>query len=136
MKMNYGDIANKHRVLLVVGTLILPRVVSTAIARNITKFEKELVFVSEQRKDIAMRFAKKDEKGQFVLDEEKKNYTFDSEENMQCFLEELNALENCEVDVDVMRFHIDELLLCDTVEKYDSITPLQEASISWMIDYE
>lgn len=136
MKIKYGELINKHRVLIAVGNLVLPRTVSMAIARNIIKIEEELRFVASQRRDIALRHAKKDEKGQFILDEEQKNYTFESEESLCSFLDELNTLEECEVEVSIMKFKADDLQLCDASEKYDSITAVQEASICWMIDYE
>lgn len=136
MKMKYEKIMDRYKVLLAVGKLALPRPVSTAIARNMVNLEKEVSFILQQKRDIANRFAKKDEKEQFVLDETQQNYVFDSEEDKNNFLRELQELEACEVEVDIMKFNINDLQSCDTTDRYDILTPIQEASLNWMIDYE
>lgn len=137
MKMKLKDITNRHNLLLKIGHLTLPRKVSTAIARNLVKLEKETELYNKQRLDIANRYAKKDDKGDFILtkDENVSSYTFENKENEVAFRAEVKDLNETEIDVDIMKFDAAELERCEMVERYDFLTPVQEASIEWMIDY-
>lgn len=134
MKMTYSELTERHTVLLTVGKLTLPRKVSVAISRNIVKLENELKIYSEQDKDIAERYAAKDEKGEFVL--ENNAFTFESMEKKGLFISERKELGETGIEIDILTFKASELDRCEEVERYDILTPVQEASLAWMIDYE
>lgn len=134
MKMKYSELKERHAILMMVGKLTLPRKASVAISRNLVKFENELKIYNEQDKDIADQYAAKDEKGEFVLD--KNVFTFETEEAKQNFISERKELEETEIEINIMKFKASELDRCEQVERYDILTPVQEASLAWMIDYE
>lgn len=136
MKMTYADILNRHAVLIKIGEKVLPRKATHAIARNIQKLEKESEFYRKQYGDIADRYAAKDDDGNFILDAKKENYTFASEEDAASFRSEAKDLIETEVDLDTMKFKADELDKCDENDKYDILSPLEEAAMDWMIDYD
>ena len=135
MKMAYAEITVRHGILIQIGKLTLPRKVSVAIARNLVRLEKEIKLANDQRTDIAARYAAKDEAGEFILDETKEKYTFTSPYDEKAFMDEVKELNESEVEVDIMKFGAAELEKCEQIEKYDFLTPLQEASLEWMIDY-
>lgn len=136
MKMTYAEIQSRHKVLIAIGQLALPRKITHAISRNIVRLEKEIKIMNEQRADIADRYAKKDENGQFVTEQvgDNINYTFESDEKLEAYKDEINDLNETEVDVDIMMFKDTELDKCEN-ERYSMLTAVQEASIEWMVDY-
>lgn len=133
MKFNYQEMAMKHAVLMKIGELTLPRKVSVAVARNLIMFEKEFKLSDEQKKDIAQRYADKDEKGEFIVEDNQ--YTFKTQEDREAFTREIKELNEVEIDLDIMTFEADELEKCEKIDRYDILTPVQEASIGWMISY-
>lgn len=135
MKMTYAEILNNNAVLIKVGEKVLPRKAAHAVTRNIRSLEKEVKFFWEQYNDIAKRYAAQDKDGEFILDEKKENYTFASKENEASFHLEAKELRETEVDIDIMKFKAEELDKCDTCDRYDILSPLEEAAIDWMIDY-
>ena len=135
MKITYEDILNRHAVLIKIGGKVLPRKATHAIARNIQKLEKEVEFHRKQYGDIADRYAAKDDDGNFVLDAKKEKHTFASEEDAASFRLEAKELIETEVDLDIMKFKSSELDKCDENDRYDILSPLEEAAIEWMIDY-
>ena len=133
-KMTFTELLNKHQTLMSVSDKVLPRKVAVAIARNIGKMENEVQLHYKQRADIADRFAVKDDAGNFVLDNG--NYTFKTKKDNKAFLDEINQLNEAEIDIEIMTFDEVELERCEMVERYDILTPREEATLSWMIKYE
>ena len=135
MKMTYGELLNKHAVLMTIGKMVLPRKASVAIARNIQKLEKEVKLYLKQRSDIAERYAKKGKDGQPINEDDK--YVFETPEHEASFLQEAKELNETEIEIDnIMKFKSSELDRCDEVDRYQILSPVQEAAIAWMIDYE
>lgn len=134
MKLNYQEMAVKHAVLMKIGDLTLPRKVSVAIARNLVLFENEFKLLDEQKKDIANRYADKDENGNFIVNDNK--YTFKSDVDKEDFTREIKELNEVEIDLDIMMFNEDELGYCEKNDRYDILTPVQEAALEWMITYQ
>lgn len=133
-KMTFNELVNKHQVLMAVSDKVLPRKATVAIARNIGGMEKDMELHYKQRADIVDRFAVKNDEGEYVLDGD--NYTFASDEDRQAFLDEIKQLSETEIEVDIMTFDSAELERCEMVERYDILTPREEAALSWMIKYE
>lgn len=131
--MKFSEITVMHQALLGVVNMTLPRKVSVAVSRNLSKIEKEITLYNSQREDIAGRYARKDEQGNYILDGN--NYTFVSDENKEAFLQEAKELNETDIDIDFMKFRAEELDRCDEVERYSIITPAQEMALEWMIDY-
>ena len=137
MKMKYSEIIINRSILLEIGKLVLPRKVSVAIARNLTRLDKEMKIYGEQENDIASRYAKKDEDGKLIFKGAKGNeLEFEAPDDEKSFRAEKKELNDTEVEIEIMKFKSTELDRCEQVERYDILTPLQEASLEWMIDYE
>lgn len=137
MKMKYSEIIVNRSVLMEIGKFILPRKVSVAIARNLTRLDKEMKLYGEQENDIASRYAKKDEDGKIIFKGEKKNeLEFETTENLKSFQSEKKELNETEVEIEIMKFKSSELDRCEEVDRYKILTPVQEAAIGWMIDYD
>ena len=136
MKMTVSEIQNRHSILITIGGLTLPRKISYAIAKNLVKLEKELKIVLAQKEDIANNYALKDEEDKFVLSDDGKNYTFESSDKKKEYISELEELLDTEIEVDIMTFDVSELDKCEDSDRYNILTPVQEASLSWMISCE
>lgn len=136
MKMTVSEIQNRHSILITIGGLTLPRKISYAIAKNLVKLEKELKIVLAQKEDIANNYALKDEEDKFILSEDGKNYTFESSDKKKEYISELEELLDTEIEVDIMTFDVSELDKCEESDRYNILTPVQEASLSWMISCE
>lgn len=136
MKMTVSEIQNRHSILITIGGLTLPRKISYAIAKNLVKLEKELKIVLAQKEDIANNYALKDEEDKFILSDDGKNYTFESSDKKKEYISELEELLDTEIEVDIMTFDVSELDKCEDSDRYNILTPVQEASLSWMISCE
>lgn len=133
MKMTFLDLLVKNQNLVNLSNKTFPRKMSVAMARNLGEMEKEVELYNNQRKEIADLYAVK-ENGEFVLAGD--SFTFASEEDKKAFLEEIKQLNEVDVEVDIITVDSTELDRCDEMERYDILTPREEASLSWMIKYE
>lgn len=133
----YEKILNLHMELKKISECILPRKMSYAISRNLQALQKEADVFEAQKKDIADRYALKDEAGQFVLKYTGNigMYQFADGEKNTAFNKELAELRTTEVEIDVFVFVAEEIDKCYESENYAILTPAQEAGIAWMIDY-
>lgn len=134
--MKFVEIVEKKDALMKVLDMTLPRKASVAITRNLENINKEINFYYDQRKDIADHYALKDETGNFVLTG--KNYTFATDSDREGFIQEIKDLNDTDIDINIIKFHSSELDKCDEDEtrRYNILTPAQEISLSWMIDYD
>lgn len=132
--MKYSEMKKRYETLVKVSEFTLPRKVSVAIARNISNFREDLTIYNEQDADIAKRYVAKDEEGTPILDGNM--YTFASLEDRGNFVRERNELNDAEIDVDIVKFNSSDLDGCYESDRYDIMTPAQESSIEWMIDYD
>lgn len=108
MKLTNRKILNDSNFL---GGLIhkqLPIKVSYAIAKNVSKIEKELEIYNKERQKLLDKYCVKDEKGNLVIDESN-NYSIE-EEYIDICNKELNELLDIEVDIDIHKFNESDLL--------------------------
>ncbi|MSS42476.1 hypothetical protein FYJ27_01820 [Anaerosalibacter bizertensis] len=101
----------------------LPVKVSYAIAKNISKIEKELLIYEQERQKLIDKYAEKDNEGKVVADKNGQ-IKFKDKENWEKDIKELLSIEN---EIDIHKFKIDEL------EGY-SMTPAEIMSIEYMIE--
>ncbi len=132
-KLTFSEVKRKYEILGSFVDKVLPRKVTTAIARTVAKFEKELEFYDKQRADVVKRYALKNEDGTYII--ENNAYTFESKDDEKAFIEEIEQLNSTEVDVEIMRFDVSELERCDIVDKYDKLTAREELALEFIIDY-
>lgn len=109
----------------------LPSKLSYAIGRNVKKLEEEVRSYNEERGKICKRLAEKDEEGNPIAKDGKYDI---SEENKKILDEELDALLDTDIDVDIHTVDIDPILdLCDAAERYHVPTARELMTLEFMI---
>ncbi len=129
--MTYEELLTRNSQLMEIGKLTLPRKVSYAIARNLVSMEAEVKIYLNQIRDIAERYVVKNENGEFKLDDSGK-YVFASDEDKQNYEQELKELGETSVDFKLFSFDVKELDKCETSDRFDILTPIQEGWLYWM----
>lgn len=110
---------------------VLPSKLSYSIGRNIKKLEEEVKNYNEERERICKRLAEKDEDGKPITKDGKYDL---SEENKQILDNELDALLNTDIDVDIHTVEIDPILdQCDAAERYHVPTARELMTLEFMI---
>ncbi len=133
--MKVSKFTASNSVLMEVGKLRLPRKISYAIARNLGKFEPELKIINQQVQDIARRYALLDENGE-ILPTKKGQLQFADREKAKNYRDEMAELDDTDISLELYTVSATELDKCDERDSiYDTITPIQEAVLSWMFDY-
>ena len=136
MKIKYADIEGRYQSLINAGSLRLPRVCRTAIARTMASLETEMRIYQQQKEEILQQYAKKDDKGEAVtkvLDNGLIQYDI-APEHMQELSRDLTELNNVEINVSVHKFPSSALDICDESERYDIPTAAQEAALTWIME--
>lgn len=133
MIIKYSELSSRLKVLNSLQKYKLPRKMCTAIARNIVALRSECELKEKQVQEIAQKYATKNEDGEYEITEIG-TYVFDPEQ-LPLANKELAELNDFEVDLNLVTVSEDELLKCDFPE-YDILTPEQEISIMWMINYK
>ena len=109
----------------------LPSKLSYSISRNLKKLEEEVKNYNEERERICKRLAEKDGDGNPIAKDGKYDI---SEENKQILDEELNALLDTDIDVDIHMVDIDPILdQCDAAERYHVPTARELMTLEFMI---
>lgn len=109
----------------------LPSKLSYAIGRNVKKLEEEVRSYNEEREKICKRLAEKDEEGNPITKDGKYDI---SEENKKILDEELDALLDTDIDVDIHTVDIDPILdQCDGAERYHVPTARELMTLEFMI---
>ena len=109
----------------------LPSKLSYAISRNVKKLEEEVRSYNEEREKICKRLAEKDEEGNPITKDGKYDI---SDENKKILDEELEALLDTDIDVDIQMVDIDPILdQCDAAERYHVPTARELMTLEFMI---
>lgn len=123
MKLTNQTLLNSISKLRVLSQKQLPVKVSYAIAKNISKIEKELTIYEIERQKLIDKYAEKDNEGKVVADNNGK-IKFKDKEGWEKDIKELLDIEN---EIDIHKFKIEEL------EGYN-MTPAELMSIEYMIE--
>lgn len=86
----------------------LPIKISYAIAKNVSKIEKELDIYNKERQTLLDKYCIKDEKGKNKIDEN--NQLKIADEHLETWNKDINDLLDIEVDIDIHKFKLDDLL--------------------------
>lgn len=105
----------------------LPIKVSYALAKNISKIEVELKIYNDERQKLIDKYSIKDEDGKIVIDEN--NQLKISEEHLEAWNKDINELLEIEVDIDIHKFKIDDLIYSNC-----EMTPAEIMLIDYMIE--
>ncbi|CEP50267.1 Uncharacterised protein [[Clostridium] sordellii] len=113
--MTIGSISNKE----------LPIKVSYALAKNISKIEKELEIYNKEREKLIEKYSVKDENDKTVIDEN--NQIKIQDIYLEKWNKDIEELQNIEVEIDIHKFKLEEL------NGYN-MTPAELMAIDYMIE--
>lgn len=101
--------------------------VSYALAKNISKIERELDIYNKERQKLIDKYCIKDEEGNNVIDEN--NQLKIADKHLDAWSKDINELLDIEIDIDIHKFNKDDLLNsnCD-------LTPAELMLIDYMIE--
>ncbi|WP_270659459.1 hypothetical protein [Paraclostridium bifermentans] len=107
MKLTNKQIVNDSMILMEISRKELPIKVSYALAKNISKIEKELEIYNSERQKLLDKYCIKDENGRNKIDEN--NQLKIQEEHLKDWEIDIKELQNIELEIDIHKFKIDEL---------------------------
>ncbi|HJF35105.1 MAG TPA: DUF1617 family protein [Clostridium perfringens] len=127
MKLTNRKIVNDSNFLATLTQKQLPVKVSYAIAKNISKIENELKIYNIERQKLIDKYCVKDEEGNNVIDEN--NQLIIADENMTDWNNAINELLDIEVEIDIHKFNINDLMYSNV-----EFTPSELMIIEYMIE--
>ena len=127
MKLTNRKIVNDSNFLATLTQKQLPVKVSYAIAKNISKIENELKIYNIERQKLIDKYCVKDEEGNNVIDEN--NQLIIADENMTDWNNAINELLDIEVEIDIHKFNINDLMQSNA-----EFTPSELMLIEYMIE--
>lgn len=127
MKLTNRKIVNDSNFLATLTQKQLPVKVSYAIAKNISKIENELKIYNIERQKLIDKYCVKDEEGNNVIDEN--NQLIIADENMTDWNNAINELLDIEVEIDIHKFNINDLMYSNV-----EFTPSELIIIEYMIE--
>lgn len=125
MKLTNKKIVNDSMILMEISRKELPTKVSYALAKNISKIEKELEIYNSERQKLLDKYCIKDEHGENKVDEN--NQLKIQEEYLKDWEKDIKELQNIELEIDIHKFKLEEL------NGYN-MTPSELIAIDYMIE--
>lgn len=127
MKLTNRKIVNDANFLGTLTNKQLPIKVSYAIAKNVSKIEKELEIYSKEKQKLVDKYCIKDENGNNKIDEN--NQLKIADENLDDWNKSINELLDIEIEIDIHKFNINDLLNSNL-----DMTPSELMLIDYMIE--
>lgn len=127
MKLTNRKIVNDANFLGTLTNKQLPIKVSYAIAKNVSKIEKELEIYNKERQKLVDKYCIKDEKGNNKIDEN--NQLKIADENLDGWNKSINELLDIEIEIDVHKFSKEDLFNSNC-----EMTPSELMLIDYMIE--
>lgn len=127
MKLTNRKIVNDANFLGTLTNKQLPIKVSYAIAKNVSKIEKELELYNKEKQKLVDKYCIKDEKGNNKIDEN--NQLKIADENLDDWNKSINELLDIEIEIDIHKFSINDLLNSNL-----DMTPSELILIDYMIE--
>ncbi|UBK38687.1 hypothetical protein KLF44_04545 [Clostridium perfringens] len=124
VKLTNKEILERVPVLAELRSRKLPIKVSYAIAKNISKIEKELKFYNDGRSKIISEYCLRKQDGSLKITDGK--YDIDPK-RIESFNKEIDELQEIEVEIDIHKFNI---ALLENIE----MTPDELIKIDFMIE--
>ncbi|MGG2466852.1 hypothetical protein ACOV1W_03895 [Paraclostridium bifermentans] len=125
MKLTNKKIITDSMILMDISRKELPIKVSYALAKNISKIEKELEIYNSERQKLLDKYCVKDENGENKVDEN--NQLKIQEEHLKDWNQDIKELQNIELEIDIHKFKLEEL------NGYN-MTPSELIAIDYMIE--
>lgn len=127
MKLTNKQLINSAVTLWEISRKEWPVKVSYALSKNISKIEKELEVYNKEREKIIEKYSVKDENNKTIIDED--NQIKIQDDYFENWSTDINDLQSIEVDIDIHKFKLDELINQDF-----KITPNEMMVIDCMIE--
>lgn len=108
MKFTNRKITNDANFLGALTYKQLPIKVSYAIAKNISKIERELEIYNKERQKLLDKYCIKDDEGKNLIDEN--NQLKIADEHLEDWNKDINELLDIEIDIDIHKFNVNDLL--------------------------
>lgn len=124
MKLTNKKILNNAMTIGVISNKELPVKVSYALAKNISKLEKELEIYNKEREKLIEKYSVKDDDNKTVIDEN--NQIKIQDKYLEDWNKDIKELQEIEVEIDIHKFELEEL------NGY-SMTPAELMAIDYMI---
>lgn len=126
MKLTNRKIVNDANLLGNLTHKQLPIKVSYAIAKNISKIEKELEIYNKERQKLIDKYCLKDEEGNLI---DENNQFKIADGNLEAWNKYMNELLDIEIDINIHKFSKDDLFNSNC-----NITPAELMLIDYMIE--
>lgn len=126
MKLTNRKIVNDANLLGNLTHKQLPIKVSYAIAKNISKIEKELEIYDKERQKLIDKYCLKDEEGNLI---DENNQFKIADGNLESWNKDMNELLDIEIDINIHKFSKDDLFNSNC-----NITPAELMLIDYMIE--
>ena len=126
MKLTHRKIVNDANLLGNLTHKQLPIKVSYAIAKNISKIEKELEIYNKERQKLIDKYCLKDEEGNLI---DENNQFKIADGNLEAWNKDMNELLDIEIDINIHKFSKDDLFNSNC-----NITPAELMLIDYMIE--
>lgn len=123
MKLSNQKVINVVNGIGNILNMSLPVKASYAISKNMSKIEKEAEIYNKEREKLLSKYGKKNEDGTLAVNEAG---SVDIE-NVEDWNKDINDLLGIEVDIDIHKFSIDEIINCN-------MTAREIALIDFMIE--
>ena len=125
MKLTNKKILNDAMTIGAISNKELPIKVSYALAKNISKIEKELEIYNKEREKLIEKYSVKDKNNKTVIDEN--NQIQIKDECLEDWNKDIKELQDIEVEIDIHKFKLEEL------NGYN-MTPAELMAIDYMIE--
>ena len=125
MKLTNKKILNDAMTIGAISNKELPIKVSYALAKNISKLEKELEIYNKEREKLIEKYSVKDKNNKTVIDEN--NQIQIKDECLEDWNKDIKELQDIEVEIDIHKFKLEEL------NGYN-MTPAELMAIDYMIE--
>lgn len=127
MKLTNRRIVNDANFLGTLNNKQLPIKVSYAISKNISKLESELKIYNKERQKLIDKYCIKNEEGENLIDEN--NQLKIADEHLDTWNKELNELLDIEIEIDIHKFKLDDL-----IHGNYEMSPAEISLIDYMIE--
>ena len=125
MKLTNKKILNDAITMGAISNKELPIKVSYALAKNISKIEKELEIYNKEREKLIEKYSVKDADDKTVIDEN--NQIKIQDKYLENWNKDIKELQEIEVEIDIHKFKLEELT------GYN-MTPAELMAIDYMIE--
>lgn len=118
----------------------LPFKVSYAVQKNRSNISIAIELAAKKQDELINKYGEKDDKGNFVPSKDEQGNVVEGTINVQKdkiaeFVKEMSALEDEDVDVEIMTVTMEEVEKCDN-DRYDTLTPKDMETLMLMIKEE